>query len=982
MEHKKTVNSLIEIKAIALALGDEEITIESLSKAVLIYSESRKVLAKKLETEEHHLESIPIINYNVPDNIEDIKWPDMLFKSTYTSLYDELGLENDDESGSKSDFEDDLDTKMEIEDVDELIEKLVEEVGNDYWFKKYIFKDLSDLVEKLNIGIERTIRSHPYYNENLLVIKKLLYSRITEAMLRDKDEPVLPIMVITSEDNNIALLFRELADVLGYRFRYFDENDNSDSYLLMSKDKYPLSMSVFNFRDSEIDSIKDIQKMTTYYETGILSEQNTNSDTTLDNLFDPKISNTDVRFIVNNHIIIFLIHVSHNVNLDKEMTNSQLKDKVLSHYYQQSKSEVREITNERYRVLKYLFRLAKASNVAFFDSGCSESKIAFLLSFTKDIMKRLKRYSIDYTEGDVHKIVMLSLMKVGKLHVKELETIVANIVFSIEGLLVLRAIKKKKIRICYNTPQLEIASLLANADLKIDDDDVLSYIYEEFLRQNLKISFSVGYDERKMEIQIKDVVVKSDIKEGHLIIQRPKIRFRDVVGYEDVKKRFRMIIEYYKNTDHYKDKNIKMSNRILLHGPPGTGKTMLAQAFAGEIGYPYFAISAAEITSQKYAGEGGLLLREIFDKAKRMSPSVLFLDELDAFSNRDQFGGGGDLAYEARTIINNLLVLLDGFEDNSDVIVIGATNRPEDLDSALTRSRRFGLKFELASLTAPEREELIKKHLNRAVCSEDYENIVEYIKNHTYGDFPPAKIVDLVEEIKFYSIVEKKRSVTIKDIEVTIDKFIFGEKIKQLDPEFRKNVAFHEAGHTIVYHHLFPENTIQRVSVGYRKSSVGLTLYGGKNEEDIPSLIKNSELVNRLCTSLGGMQAEKIKYGHWDIGSSDDMLTATKLSTILSTHIELGHGVKPAIHYSFITMGLANEGLTALIRDIASSLIEVCTAMSYEILKRNWKYVEAVAFELEKKEDLSWADLLPLLKGMPHNEEPLIKMLEGKVVDI
>lgn len=989
---------LLDIKALAYKIGGKKLTVKSLAKAILLFDKSRKIVAGILDTDEMFLLKLPEVSYDVPPDIDMIPWPKTIVKRIRDSKNLDMLLSSDqndsfesvwnDENAESTTNIDSVDLVLGVDDIHQLIEAVTEEVDRSFWFKKKVYENINDLSIKLRSIFGNLMKAYPYHENNLRSLKKVLFHSFAEHFMNDIEYPSNPIIIIASKTSNIEIILREFAKQLECKFEIINGQSSEDTFVISDTEEYPLTIRVFRFRDNDFKLSNSMQEVFDYYETGILAKNESSSTshlTLLGSIDDIETKATrsfedKALFVLNNHINIFILKTDASIISGYTSSHHDVLDRILERYEISYKSDY---SSEHWNDLKFIERLidiVHSESFMIFGDGCPNKKYAILNKYTDSLARKAKIQKLCYSKEDIAKLSLLAVLKTGGFDLRSSKGVIRQVFFEIEELSRYDDQSNKK-ELVFHSACKEIDGLFAKILQMNKPDRIIDYIKEKFFNLNIKIDFRIEYDSNSAKIFVKDIKAYSKLKEGSILVQRPKIRFDDVIGYQEIKNRFKMIIEFFKKKDEYQAMDIKISNRILLFGPPGTGKTMLAQAFAGEIGYPFFAISAAEVTSQKYAGEGGLLLRTIFEKAKKSSPSVLFLDELDAFSSRDQFKGeGGSVAHDARSIINSLLVLLDGFEDNSEVIVIGATNRPEDLDSALTRSKRFGLKFEMLALTAPEREQLIRKHLRPIECEADYDQIVGYIKSRTYGDFSPAKIVDIVEEIKFHSIVEKQKLVNLDDIALIIDKYVYGQKIKQLDPEFKKITAFHEAGHAVVYRYLFPDSIIHRVSVGYRKDSLGITSFDF-GEEDKGFTLKNSELIKYLCVFLAGMQAEKIKFNHWDVGSEDDMLRSTKIATLLSPNLDLGSGLKPAIEYSFAMLGFSDQSITDSIKSITVKLIESCTDKTHEILHKCWEYVESLANELYKKEDLSWNEIEPLLIGLPVNEEPLIRTIQGMEIN-
>ncbi|MCF8299242.1 MAG: AAA family ATPase [Saprospiraceae bacterium] len=1009
--------NIINVKSLGLAYGEGTLTVDSLAKAVLAYPYTREIIARKLEEEACFLEEPGLVEFEIPDEIEAIAWPEELFSlfdsdspEEDTSESDLSGLDFFDEEAEEeaeeeadvellsesleeedflSDFleEDRDDFKLggRISSLEDLLGKLYEEVKKPFWFKKGMFFDIETLAGKLDIAFQKTIELFPYHEVSLQKFRDMLFKQLYDGELSGCYERPLPVMVCSTKDNNLITVFRKLAGYLEYKFRFIDDiSDNVEEWFSNEK-MYPLSFNLIRYNDTNYEMDSELKKMLTYYETGYYYKKEDRDSSSLENLFSLTSENRNQfdDFYFRKHIIVYLLELNSDIVYDKGMTSEQIKSKILSFYKDSYKVEQYERMYYLFQKFKILLAASQGENLMYFDYGDKWKKIEVIRQYAASLMEKLAQWDFEYTKADLDKLVILAILKVGEYKVNQLKNSLRDVIYKLEDLLILNESGSGSRRLVFEPAFAELSKILEEDKIELISDKLLAECEENFIRQRKKISFSVRYVEENETIVIGEYQSRLALWEDSYFVPRPVIRFRDVIGCKEIKRRFQIIINYYRDVDLYKAKGVKISNRLLLIGAPGTGKTLIAQAFAGEIGLPFYSLSASEVTSQKWSGWGASLLRELFMKAKQNSPSVIFLDELDAFGKRSQFtGDDGGTGYDARSITNSLLVLLDGVEDNSDVIVIGATNRPEDLDEALMRSKRFGLKFEITGLTPDEREELIEMHLKPSHCISEYKSVVEHVKNRTYGNFSPAKIVEILEETKLYSIIEQERLVDIDDFDKIIDRIVLGKKINQLDDFSKKSTAIHEAGHAVAHRYLFPGKFISRLSIGHRKDSMGITLFSSFNEKETFSSIRSKDIVNYILISVAGSQAEKIEFGDWDIGSEQDMNIATQLSKWLVFSVDLGYGISPVIETSLFDMDQNPDQLSPEIKQIIIKLMELCLGRSKQILQANWEYVKRLAEELEKKEDLSQKEIDGILSGMPGCEKDFIQDVRKLITKI
>ncbi|MBN1673118.1 MAG: AAA family ATPase [Kiritimatiellae bacterium] len=439
---------------------------------------------------------------------------------------------------------------------------------------------------------------------------------------------------------------------------------------------------------------------------------------------------------------------------------------------------------------------------------------------------------------------------------------------------------------------------------------------------------------------------------GKYLIARPKTRFGDVIGLDEAKERLRALVRYFQNPDSFRRLEAVPPRRILLTGAPGTGKTLLAQAFAGEAGLPFFSISAAEVTSQKYAGQGGTLLREVFNAAMTYRPSIIFVDELDSMGKRNALGGDSELAYDAKSILNTFLVLLDGVGTAEDIVVIGATNRPEDIDPALLRPKRFGVRIEAEPLKPEQRKALIRLNLSERVCAGAYTELVDYLARRTAGPFTPAEIEDMVNQAKLLAEEEGARQVSADVLARAIDRIVLGKKFRELSPEYRKASAYHEASHAVALRALLPEKKIERLTIGARSVTAGMLLW---SEDDSKAHgLSRDELLALMVVALAGPIGEELLKGHWDIGAGDDLERATTLAAYAVSDLGIGLGMRGAVLCYLTQKG---DPWPQAFQEHVARLVEACCAVTRELMGRLRSHVDALAAVLAEREDMGQDDV-------------------------
>ena len=350
------------------------------------------------------------------------------------------------------------------------------------------------------------------------------------------------------------------------------------------------------------------------------------------------------------------------------------------------------------------------------------------------------------------------------------------------------------------------------------------------------------------------------------------IKFNDVAGEDEAKENLTEIVEYLHNPEKYKEIGASMPKGILLVGPPGTGKTMLAKAVAGEANVPFFSISGSEFV-EMFVGMGAAKVRDLFNQAKEKAPCIVFIDEIDAIGKkRDGNMGGND---EREQTLNQLLTEMDGFEGNNGVIILAATNRPESLDPALTRPGRFDRRVPVELPDLKGREEILKVHAKKIRIAEDIDfNKVARMASGASG----AELANIVNEAALRAIRDNRKYATQSDLEESIEVVIAGYQKKNaiLTDKEKWTVAYHEIGHAMVAALQTHSAPVQKITIIPRTS--GALGYTMQVEEGNHYLMTKEELENKIATLTGGRAAEEVVYNSISTGASNDIEQATKLA--------------------------------------------------------------------------------------------------------
>ncbi len=444
--------------------------------------------------------------------------------------------------------------------------------------------------------------------------------------------------------------------------------------------------------------------------------------------------------------------------------------------------------------------------------------------------------------------------------------------------------------------------------------------------------------------------------------KKVKITFKDVAGIEEAKEELQEIVEFLRTPKKFIALGAKIPKGALLVGPPGCGKTLLARAVAGEARVPFFHISGSEFV-QMFVGVGASRVRDLFRKAKKNLPAIVFIDELDAVGRQRGAGLGGSHDEREQTL-NQILVELDGFEPNSGLVVLAATNRPDILDPALLRPGRFDRKIILDLPDINGREAILKIHARGKPLASNIK--LRRIAERTPG-FSGADLENLLNESAILAAKFNKHKIGTSEILESIEKVMLGPERKShvISKKERKIVAYHEAGHAILSHHLPGCDPVQKVSIISRGQAAGYTL---RMPEEEKYLRTKSEFLDNLTALLGGYVSEEQFLGEVTTGASLDLRQATQLARKLVTEYGMSELVGPRTfgkkeELIFLGREIAehkdySEKAAQTIDEEVSKFINLCYNKAKDILKKNKRQVKKVANLLLKKETLEKEEFL------------------------
>ncbi|MBS7359056.1 MAG: ATP-dependent zinc metalloprotease FtsH [Oscillospiraceae bacterium] len=465
--------------------------------------------------------------------------------------------------------------------------------------------------------------------------------------------------------------------------------------------------------------------------------------------------------------------------------------------------------------------------------------------------------------------------------------------------------------------------------------------------------------------------------------EKRKTKFDQVAGADEEKEQLEEIVEFLKDPKKFTEIGARIPKGVLLVGPPGTGKTLLARAVAGEADVPFFSISGSDFV-EMYVGVGASRVRDLFDQAKKSSPAIIFIDEIDAVGRHRGAGMGGGHDEREQTL-NQLLVEMDGFGNNEGIIIIAATNRPDILDPALLRPGRFDRQVTVGRPDLKGREEILKVHARNKPLAPDVD--LKSVAHGTIG-FVGADLENLLNEAALLAAKHNKKAISMVEIDEAINIVQVGteKKSHKYTEKDKKITAYHEAGHAVSAYYLKNCEPVYEVSIVPRGVAGGYTLY--RPEEDSSHLLK-SAMVDRIITSMGGRVAEKLTFGDISTGASQDISSSTDIARAMVTKYGMSEKLGPVVYgkdndevflgmdYSH-TKNYSDEYATQIDDEVKRIVVE-CYNECEKILTEHRDKLILIAETLIKKEKISGARFLEL---MDENYDPSTDVEDAEEVKV
>ncbi len=434
--------------------------------------------------------------------------------------------------------------------------------------------------------------------------------------------------------------------------------------------------------------------------------------------------------------------------------------------------------------------------------------------------------------------------------------------------------------------------------------------------------------------------------------RKTKVTFDDIAGLDEEKEELKEIVEFLKNPKRFAEMGAKIPKGVLLYGKPGTGKTLIAKAIAGEADVPFISMSGSEFI-EMFAGLGASRVRKLFDKARKLSPCIVFIDEIDAIGSRRTSNSGGET--ENNQTLNQLLVEMDGFSTEETIIVLAATNRPEMLDKALLRPGRFDRQITIPAPDLAGREAILKIHAKDKKLADEVS--LYDIAEDTAG-FTGAELANILNEAAIIATKREHEAITNDDLDAAVKKVTVGlEKTsRKISEKDKKLTAYHEAGHAIVSQFLPTQTAVKEVSIIPRGMAGGYTMY--KSNED-KYYISKTEMEEKLIALLGGRAAEKLILNDISTGASNDIEVATQIARDMVTIYGMSDIIGPISlkgDDGQVEYQMFGEDIQDAIGKEVKKLIDTAYRNAQEILKQNVEILHAIATELMRKEKISGED--------------------------
>ena len=448
---------------------------------------------------------------------------------------------------------------------------------------------------------------------------------------------------------------------------------------------------------------------------------------------------------------------------------------------------------------------------------------------------------------------------------------------------------------------------------------------------------------------------------------KPTVTFEDVAGVEESKEELSEIVEFLKEPEKFVALGARIPKGVLMIGPPGTGKTLMARAVAGEAGVPFFSISGSEFV-EMFVGVGASRVRDLFEQAKRNSPCIIFIDEIDAVGRQRGAGLGGSHDEREQTL-NQILVEMDGFDSDTNIIIVAATNRPDILDPALLRPGRFDRRVTLDRPDLNGRRAILDVHVRGKPLAKDVE--LQVVAQGTPG-FSGADLENLVNEAAILTARRNKKAITMNEMQEAIERVLLGpeRKSRLISPKEKTVIAYHEAGHAIAKHFLPLCNPVRKITIISRGMAGGY-VFAPPTEDN--NFMRRAKFMDEIASMLAGRVAEEIIFGDITTGASDDLDKATNMARSMVTRYGMSEKLGPMTfgeREELVFLGREiseqrnySEDVAELIDDEVRTIIDQAYKEARQVIEAHYDEFELLAQTLIEKETLNRQQFVALMEG-------------------
>lgn len=450
-------------------------------------------------------------------------------------------------------------------------------------------------------------------------------------------------------------------------------------------------------------------------------------------------------------------------------------------------------------------------------------------------------------------------------------------------------------------------------------------------------------------------------------MERPQVTFDDVAGAEEAKEELKEVVEFLKEPEKFIRLGARVPKGVLMVGPPGTGKTLMARAVAGEAGAPFFSISGSEFV-EMFVGVGASRVRDLFERAKSEAPAIIFIDEIDAVGRQRGAGLGGGHDEREQTL-NQILVEMDGFENDTNVIIIAATNRPDILDPALLRPGRFDRKVVMDNPDVKGREDILKVHTRGKPLAPDVD--VEALSKITAG-FSGADLENLVNEAAILAARRNKKSIGMSEMQESMERVVMGpeRRSRVITPEEKERIAYHEAGHAILFHVLEHSAPVHKITIVSRGQAGGYVMPLPTGDKMLKS---KEEFEDDIVAAMGGRAAEEIVYNNYTTGAQGDLRQATRMARAMVTQFGMSERLGPRAYGSnngpiFLGREMGetrdySEQYAQTIDDEVKGILQAGYQRAKNLLMEYREQMEVLVRELIERETLTSDEFLKIIEG-------------------